>query len=149
MKSFLCINKKPICRWTKIPQGTFFEGNIPIGYDLGICPGEAYMVIDVDRHGVINGFDSIPSELKQELNNTLHYPTRNNGMHYWFKNTSKKTLANKTSGLGIDLRIEDKGYVIWYKDGDIRDYISQIKEPTSDMNSWVESMFSRLSRIRK
>lgn len=145
MKSFLVKDKKPIIRWGSLPDETYFEGNVPEGYSLAISPWgyDGYVIIDVDRHEDKNGFDAIPQELKGELSQTLHYPTKNNGMHYWVKYTGSLPLANKTSGLGIDLRT-NKGYVVWYPKTDIRDHIKngEIKESSERLNKWLEKLFS-------
>lgn len=142
MKSFLTKDKRPIIKWTKLPDNTFYEGTIPSGYTLAVCPGEGYFVIDIDRHGDKCGFDYIPKYISIELEKTFHYPTKNNGMHYWFKYTGNKTLLNKPSGIGIDLRCDNKGYVCFYKEGDPRDYIHLIKESSEIINTWIETYFS-------
>lgn len=139
MKSFLCKGKKPIIKWTYLPHNVFYEGEVPKGYTLGIVPTPGYIIVDVDRHGDKDGFLNIPEHLKIELDSTLNYPSKNNGRHYWFKNTGE-WLGNKSSNLGIDLRT-DKGYVIWYKDKDIRAYKHLIQETTTDMNEWLNSLF--------
>ena len=145
MKSFLCKGKKPIIRWGKLPDNTFFEGDVPDGYNLAISLWgyEGYIVIDVDKHGNTNGFDNIPHELRNELHKTLNYATKNNGMHFWVKYTGEKPLANKASGQGIDLRT-NKGYVIWYPRDtkDIRECLHEIKESSAELNSWLEKLFS-------
>jgi len=140
MKSFLAKNKKPIIRWTLLPEETYFEGSVPEGYSLGISPGPGYIVVDVDRHGDIDGFDNVPRRFRDELDNTLHYTTKNNGGHFWFKYSGSGYLGNKTSKLGIDLRT-DKGYVVWYIDGDIRDRMDDIKETSAELNAWLEGLF--------
>jgi hypothetical protein len=141
MRSFLLKAKKPICKWGSLPPNTFFEGEIPEGYSLAVSPSENYIVIDVDRHGDIDGVNNIPDNLMYELLKTLHYPTKNNGYHYWFKYTGNKELANKTSGLGIDLRT-NKGYVVYYPKNDIRDQLHLIKPTSTHMNKWLEKLFS-------
>lgn len=123
-----------------LPHGTFYEGELPSGYSLAITPSEGYVIIDVDKHGDINGFDSIPEELKEELSNTLHYPTKNEGMHYWVKYTGDNKLANKASNRGIDLRTS-KGYVVWYPTEDVRELIKNVKESSKELNTWLEELF--------
>lgn len=140
MRSFLLKDKKPICKWGMISDETYFEGIIPDGYGLAICPNDPYIILDVDKHGDINGFDNVPDHIKDELKSDFYYDTKNGGKHYWLEYTGNKSLMNKTSGLGIDLRTS-KGYVKWYLEGDIRDYIHLI-EPTSELlNIWLESLF--------
>ena len=141
MKSFLLKDKRPTIMWGKILHGSFFEGNVPEGYGLAICPSEGYVILDIDRHGSINGFDNVPLDIKSLLEAHFSYPTKNNGMHVWLKYTGDKALVNKASGLGIDLRTH-KGYVKWYLPGDVRDYMDSIKETCSVMNEWLEKLFS-------
>lgn len=140
MKSFLLKAKKPIVKWGMIPDECYFEGEIPEGYGLAICPNAPYIILDVDRHGNINGANNIPRELFDELYYTLNYPTKNNGSHHWLKYTGVKELMNKPSGLGIDLRTY-KGYVKWYKDKDIRSYIHLINPTSETLNLWLEKLF--------
>jgi len=87
MKSFLLKGKKPIIRWGLLPNETYFEGKVPDGYNLAVSPwgNEGYIVIDVDRHGDQDGFDVIPTDIAVELRSTYCYPTKGNGMHFWFK----------------------------------------------------------------
>lgn len=142
MKSFLCRGKRPIIKWSQLPDNTFFEGNVPEGFSLAIVPGKGYIVVDVDRHGDVNGFDCIPPEIQTELNNTLFYRTKNNGMHYWLKfDNTEGYLGNKGNSKGVDLRVEFKGYVIWYPTTDIRGEIGLIKEPSSLLKTWLFSQF--------
>lgn len=142
MKSFLLKDKKPIIRWGSLPDEVYFEGNIPTGYSLAISPSSNYVVIDVDVHNdEINGFDNVPKTILRELNNTLNYPTKNKGRHYWVEYTGNKVLANKTSGLGIDLRT-NKGYVVWYLNDDVRQYLHTINKTSTKLNNWLEKLFS-------
>ena len=140
MKSFLLIDKKPTILWSKVPDNYFFEGPIPEGYSLAICPSAPYIVLDVDNHGNISGFDNIPLCILSELENHFGYSTKNNGHHYWLKYSGKEHLMNKTSKLGLDLRT-NKGYVRWVAPGDVRDYINLIKETSETMNIWLEKLF--------
>lgn len=148
MKSFLLnIHNKPIIPWGNLPDGFFYEGKIPENYHLAVCPGE-YIVVDVDRHGDKDGFESIPENIFKELEDSFHYPTKNNGCHYWLKYTGNKTLLNKASGLGIDLRIGENenngGYVKWHPRNsmDIREQTNLIQKSSSTMNNWLETLFS-------
>ena len=142
MKSFLLIKKRPIIKWSMLPDETYFEGTVPEGFSLAVVPSEGYVVIDVDRHGNIDGFDNIPDDLLFEIKNTLTYKTKNNGLHAWFKYTGTKSLANKTSGLGIDLRVGQKGYVVWYPKEDVRDCIHGVNRTSKELNNWLEKLFS-------
>jgi hypothetical protein len=141
MKSFLTKGKRPIVKWGMLPDGTYFEGTVPEGFSLAVSPSKGTVIIDVDRHGKIDGFDNIPESLNFELSQTLSYPTKNNGVHYWFDYTGTKPLGNKTSGVGIDLRT-NKGYVIWYPKGDVRHYMLAVKPSSKEMNTWLEKLFS-------
>jgi len=149
MKSFLLKGKKPIISWGMLPDNIFYEGAIPKKYNLAVCPSYGTVVIDVDRHGKIDGFDNIPRNLYKELLKTYSYPTKNDGRHYWIKYTGTKLLKNKASNLGIDLRIGAKGtnnggYVVYYpaENGeDIRHKIKLINPSSKELNSWLEKLF--------
>ena len=149
MKSFLVKNKRPICKWTLVPDGIMFKYKAPEGYDIAITPGLGNIVIDVDRHGDLNGFDEIPKRLADELDQTLNYKTRNNGKHFWFRYTGNKTLACKPSGIGVDLRIDNRGYVVWYNDKPIEDCLHKMKDTSEDMNKWIESLFEAKTKIKR
>ena len=140
MRTFLVKNKIPQVRWSKIPDNTYFEGNVPESYSLAISPSKGYVILDVDKHGDISGDNNIPFDIKLELKKTLNYPTKGNGMHYWLKYTGDKELTNKPSGLGIDLRTE-RGYVVWYKLEDIRDCLNLIRESSPNLNKWLQDLF--------
>ena len=156
MKSFLIKDKTdtskayPIIKWGMLPDDIFFEGSIPNGYSLAVCPHQPYIIVDVDRHeGSKDGFNNIPEELKEELLHTFNYPTKHNGRHYWFYYTGTNSLLNKASGLGIDIRIGAKednsgGYVIWHPRDtmDIRTKIFEINDTSKKMNLWLEKLFS-------
>lgn len=147
MKSFLLKGKKPLISWGLQKDNTFYEGKVPDGYKLAVNPSKGFIVIDVDRHGKIDGFDNIPQHLKEELSNTFHYDTKNNGMHYWFKYTGNRPLANKASNLGIDLRVgpsngNNGGYAVYYSNNDIREQLHLIKDSSKELNVWLESIFS-------
>lgn len=142
MKSFLLKDKKPILKWGAVPDEIYFEGKVPEGYSLAISPHDPYIILDIDKHGEVDGFNSIPQVLFIELlNHHFSYPTKNNGLHIWLKYSGNKTLANKASGLGVDLRTS-KGYVKWYLDKDIRSYIHLIKDTSPELNEWLEKLFS-------
>lgn len=140
MKSFLLKNNKPILKWGQIPDGHFFEGNIPEGYSLAVSPSSPYVILDVDVKNV-NGFKIIPKEILTELNRTFNYTTKSGGRHYWIKYTGDKPLFNRATKYGIDLRTH-KGYVRWYSKKDIRDCIFLIKDSTPILNEFLEKFFS-------
>lgn len=141
MKSFLLREKKPLIKWSMLPDGIFFEGAVPSGFNLAVTPSKGTIIIDVDQHGDISGFDNIPHLIQLELDQTFNYNTKNNGKHYWFKYLGNKELANKTSGLGFDLRTH-KGYVVYYPDNDIREQMHLVKESSDNLNQWLEKHFS-------
>jgi len=149
MRSFLLKNNRPIVSWGMLEEGTLFKGDIPEGYDLAVNPHYPYIIIDVDKHqNKKNGFDIIPEHLKQELSNTLNYPTKNNGRHYWFYYTGNSDLPNKASGLGIDLRVwsSDKnngGYVKWHPRNTMRieDVLWMAQPSSKKMNEWIDHLF--------
>jgi len=143
MKSFLLRDKKPTVKWSMVPDEIYFEGDVPEGYGLAICPHDPYVILDIDKHGEIDGFSNIPSNISEELKTHFGYPTKNNGRHIWLYYTGTEVLMNKASGLGIDLRTS-KGYVKWYLDNDIRKYIHLIN-PTSDvLNNWLNNLFLKV-----
>jgi hypothetical protein len=142
MKSFLLRGKRPIIRWSLLPDETYFEGNVPEGYNLAVMPSKGYVVVDVDRHGDIDGFEAIPHELRNELHETFNYKTKNNGMHFWFKYSGENYLGNKASGVGIDLRVGCKGYVVWYPKEDVRSVMDKVNDTSDEMNKWLEKLFS-------
>jgi len=148
MRSFLLKNGKPLVVWGLIPDHTLYEGKIPEGYDLAINPHEPYIIIDVDRHGKKDGFDYIPIEIQKELNLTFNYPTKNNGRHYWIYYTGNKTLPNKASGIGIDLRVwntsnTNGGYVKWHPRNaiKIKDVLWSAQPSSKNLNKWIENLF--------
>lgn len=147
MRSFLLRNGKPLIKWGLLPDNTLYEGEIPEGYDLAINPHYPYIIIDVDRHNK-DGFLNIPEYLKSELDSTLHYPTKHNGMHYWFYYTGDKSLPNKASKLGIDLRVwnnkdNNGGYVKWHPRDTINiiDVLWQAQQTSKELNDWIEKLF--------
>ncbi|MEG7787052.1 hypothetical protein U2388_14995, partial [Listeria monocytogenes] len=85
-------DKVPQILWSLLPNEIYFEGKVPEGYQLAISPSGNYIVIDVDvnEEKNKNGFNNIPQELLEELYSTLHYKTKRNGRHFWFKYTGNK-----------------------------------------------------------
>lgn len=143
MKSFISKGKLPICKWGALPDNIFFEGNVPDGYSLCIVPSGEYIVLDVDRHGKEDGFDHIPNNILEELEKTFHYPTKNNGVHYWLKSKDNAEMVNKNSGFSMDLRCHYKGYVVWYHEGDVRDYLDEINYTSPELDAWLKELFKR------
>ena len=146
MKSFLLKGKVPIIKWSMLPDETYFEGHLPEGYSLAVMPSEGYVVVDVDRHGDIDGWDVIPENIRFELAQTLKYTTKNNGYHFWLKYSGESYLGNKASGFGIDLRVGCKGYVVWYPKEDVRSLIHTVKDSSEEMNRWLEKLFSYVDK---
>jgi hypothetical protein len=127
--------------WTMLKEDSYFEGPVPEGYRLCASPSKGYVILDVDRHDGKDGFENIPIKIIDELEQTFHYPTKNNGVHYWLRYSGSKPLGNKTSGQGYDLRTE-KGYVCYYMNDDIRDNLHLIKETSPELNKFLETWFS-------
>jgi len=152
MKTFLLKNNVPIIKWGLLPDNVFFEGKIIEGYDLAVAPNQPYIIIDVDRHGKVDGFTNLPKNLLSELKATFSYPTKNNGRHYWFWYTGDNVLMNKASNQGIDLRIganeNNGGYVKWHpRDSmDIREQLDKINETSPNMNKWLVSLFGYVNK---
>jgi len=147
VKSFLLKNKKPIIKWSLVKDETYFEGNVPEGFGLAICPNAPYVILDIDDHEGKCGFNNIPYLIQIELAEHFGYQTNSGGQHIWLKYTGNQELANKTSGLHIDLRTHN-GYVKWYLDGDIRDYINEVKETSKRLNKWLEELFSYNEQVK-
>jgi hypothetical protein len=142
MKSFILKGKQPIIKWGRIPHGTFFEGSVPEGYSLAICPNDPYIILDIDLKPELNGYHNIPIEIYNILFKIhFHYKTKSGGSHIWLKYTGNKQLKNRATKLGLDLRTSS-GYVKWYLDGDIRNHIDDIKETNEELNNWLENLFA-------
>ena len=149
MKSFLLKNNVPIVKWGLIPDNTFFQGNVPDGYDLAVCPSGSYVILDVDVKDDKNGFNHIPEEDLKELNYSFHYNTKSGGAHYWLDYTGDKILLNKSTPLGLDLRIgknektgNNGGYVKYRYNKDIRECTHLIKKTGKELNEFLEKLFS-------
>lgn len=149
MRSFLVKDKKPLWKWRDIPEGVTYCGQLPEGYDLAISPGPGIIVVDIDMHGKVDGYDTIPNEIMVELSQTLFYKTRGNGTHCWFRYTGNEILPNKTSNLGIDIRVESKGYVVWYHNREIESCLDEINFTSKLMNEWIESIFKAKTKLKR
>ena len=145
MKSFLLKDNKPIVKWSMIPDNTFFEGTVPEGYALAVAPSDNYIILDVDEKNGKSGHSHIPLNIYNELLETFNYKTKSGGSHYWIKYTGDKTLLNKATSLGLDLRVAKgsyaMGYVKYPHSVDIRQCIHLIKESSPELNVWLESLF--------
>ncbi len=147
MRTFLLKDKIPICKWGQLPPNTYFIGNIPNGYTLAASPSSPYIVLDVDKKEGKNGFDYIDINVLNELNKTFNYTTKHGGRHFWLKYTGNKSLVNRATPYGIDLRTE-KGYVAFYSKRDIRDCIPEMKETNLIINNFLEEFFTHEIRDR-
>lgn len=143
MKSFLLKEKTPICKWGSLPDNSFFQGDVPKGYQLAVTPGIGRIVVDVDVNlsKNKNGFIHIPNFILEELEKSYNYNTKSGGKHYWLNYTGEHILQNKTSGLNIDLRVNNKGYVVYYPNNNILDYLHLINFTSPIMNEWLFKLF--------
>lgn len=148
MKSFLLKNNIPTIKWGLLPDNTFFQGNVPDGYDLAVCPSGSYIVLDVDVKNGKNGYSNIPPNVLGELIHTFWYETKSGGSHYWLDYTGDKVLLNKSTPLGLDLRIgknektgNNGGYVKYRYNKDIRECIYLIKKTGKELNEFLENLF--------
>lgn len=151
MKTFLLKGKQPIIKFSMLPDNTFFEGTIPDGYSLAICPSnERQIVVDVDkREGGKNGFNSIPKNILKELEKTFNYPTKSGGKHFFLNYTGLELLKNTSTLEGIDLRIgknkktgNNGGYVRYNHPEDIRNCLHFINNTSLELNKWLELLFT-------
>lgn len=147
MRSFLVRNKQPIIKWSLLPDGIMFKGEIPDNWDLAIVPGPEYIILDVDKHNGKNGFDHIPSDIYNELEKSFNYVTKNGGRHYWLKYTGDVKLPNKTSKIFCDLRNKD-GYVVFYPRDDIKNHEHKIQKTSSNLNKWLEETFYYVNKTK-
>jgi len=151
MKSFLLKDNKPIIKWGMLPNNTFFEGNIPEGYALAVCPSGNIVILDIDKKGIKNGYEYIPMHIKVELDNTFNYKTKSGGEHCWIEYTGNKVLKNTSTEYGLDLRIGAKGsnsggYVKYRHNVDIRECVHLIKPSSENLNLWLERLFSSVNK---
>lgn len=147
MKSFLLKNNIPVISWGSLPNETFFEGDVPEGYSLAVCPSENIVILDVDNKNGKCGWENIPHLIRIELDATFNYFTKSGGAHFWIKYTGNKTLKNTSTKYGLDLRIGAKknnagGYVKYHHDIDIRKQTHLIREASLQMNLFLEKLFS-------
>jgi len=155
MKSFLLKDNKPIVKWSMIPDNTFFEGKVPEGYALAVAPSDNYVILDVDVKNGKNGFIHIleTKGIIDELGKTFHYSTKSGGEHYWINYTGDKTLLNKATKYGLDLRVAKgsyaMGYVKYPHNVDIRQCIPLINKSSMELNVWLESLFQGVKTYEK
>ena len=126
-----------------LPQGKHFEGDLPSGFSLAISPSPGIVIIDFDVKNDKNAFDHVPTDILKELEQTFNYHTSNGkGKHFWCKYTGNKTLLNRATKNGIDLRVSERGYVKYHYHTDIRKCIHLIKNSSESLNLWLEGLFS-------
>jgi hypothetical protein len=143
MKSFLLNSKTntPTLKWGLIPKDTHFIGDVPEGHYLAVSPSDNYIVVDIDNKPKGCGFDNIPLDIMDELEQSLHYTTKSRGMHVFLLYTGDKKLINRTSNIFVDLRT-NKGYVRYYHNVPIQECMHLIKETSKDLNLWIENLFA-------
>lgn len=143
MKSFLldARTNTPIIKWGLIPDNTYFIGDVPKGFFLAVSPSDNYIVVDIDNKPKGCGFDHIPLEIMDELEQSFHYTTKSGGMHIFLKYTGNRQLINRTSNIFVDLRTS-KGYVRYYHNIPIQECEHLIKETSKELNLWLEKLFS-------
>ena len=147
MKSFLLKSNKPIVKWGQLKNNTFYEGVVPEGFALAVAPSGNYVVVDVDVKNGKNGYEFIPSLVLLELKETFWYKTKSGGAHFWLEYSGDKTLVNRATQYGIDLRIGASkascgGYVKYNHSTDIRECVHLIKQTTPLVNKFLERLFS-------
>ena len=152
MKSFLLKNNIPILKWSLVPNEVYFEGNVPEGYALAVCPSENIIILDVDVKNGKNGFLNIPDKIFLEIEKTFNYYTKSGGKHYFINYTGNKVLLNTSTKYGLDLRIGAKpgnsgGYVKWNHHTDIRHCIHLINESSNEANQWLEGLFQGVKQL--
>lgn len=151
MKTFLLKNKIPTIKFSMLPDGVFYEGELPgEEYTLAVCPtNEKMVIVDIDcKENKLNGYDYISKDIFNELIQSFHYKTKSGGMHIFLHYTGNKVLLNTTSKFAIDLRVgknsltgNNGGYVSYNGPKDIRQCIHLIKESSNELNKWLESLF--------
>lgn len=135
-----------------LPDETYFEGVVPEGYDLAVCPSGNIVILDVDVKNGKNGFEYIPYTIKEELRKSFYYDTKSGGRHYWIEYTGDKALLNTSTKYGLDLRIGAKkgnagGYVKYHHNIDIRQCVTLIKPSSKELNEWLEKLFCGVNNI--
>jgi hypothetical protein len=146
MKSFLLRDNHPTIRWSMLEDNVFYEGAIPEGYDLAVCPSGSLVVLDVDVKNGKNGFEHIPKSILNELEKSFNYLTRSGGRHYWLNYLGNETLKNTSTEYGLDLRRgkvgqNNGGYVKFVHTEDIRNCLHLINPTSKRLNLWLEGLF--------
>lgn len=75
---------------------------------------DKFFVIDVDRHGEVDGMESIKNLNHDEwFKNTLTEKTAHNGYHFFFQKPTDFTVAQNIGFLpGVDLKAHENNYVV-------------------------------------
>jgi hypothetical protein len=150
MKSFLLKSGHPTIKFSLLPDNTFYEGIIPEGFDLAICPtNEKQVILDVDLKNGKDGYSNIPMLIMLELQDTFNYKTKSGGAHYYLNYTGDKLLKNCATELGLDLRIGANkatknagGYVKFNGSIPVKEIEPLIKQTSPNLNLWLEKLFS-------
>ena len=144
--------KKTIDKWFHPDDGNF------IGYNIGIACGRegGAFVIDVDRHGEIDGQAVL--DALQEANGTLPpcpiAKTPNNGFHYYFTWQEHAAQSTGKIGKGIDTRggesMTCKGHVVAFPsivNGKMYEWTEMHAVP--DIPPWIMEKMGVLWKPRK
>jgi hypothetical protein len=150
MKSFLLKSGHPVIKFSLLPDNTFYEGIIPEGFDLAICPSnEKQVILDVDLKNGKDGYSNIPMLIMLELQDTFNYKTKSGGAHYYLNYTGNKLLKNCATEYGLDLRIGANkatknagGYVKYNGSIPVKEIEPLIKQTSPNLNLWLEKLFS-------
>lgn len=151
MKSFLLNSQNtPIIRWSLLENGIFYQGEIPKGFGLAICPtNERQVILDVDVKNGKNGFNYIPSVVLAELELTFNYSTKSGGHHYFLNYSGSKLLMNTSTSKGLDLRIGANkktknagGYCKYNGNIPVEQIEPLIKKTSPRMNLFLEKLFT-------
>jgi hypothetical protein len=150
MKTFLLKSGHPTIKFSLLPDNTFYEGIIPEGFDLAICPtNEKQIILDVDLKNGKDGYSNIPMLIMLELQDTFNYKTKSGGAHYYLNYTGNKLLKNCATELGLDLRIGANkatknagGYVKYNGSIPVKEIELLIKQTSPNLNLWLEKLFS-------
>ncbi len=157
MKSFLLKSGHPTIKFSLLPDNTFYEGTIPEGFDLAICPtNEKQIILDVDVKNGKDGYSNIPMLIMLELQNTFNYKTKSGGAHFFLNYTGNKVLLNTSTALGLDLRIGANkvtknagGYVKYNGSISAKEIEPLIKLTSPELNIWLEKLFSGVNYKEK
>lgn len=149
MKSFLLKNNHPTVKWSMVPDNCFYEGTVPEGFDLAICPSnEKQVILDVDVKNGKDGYSNIPMLIMLELQETFNYKTKSGGAHYFLNYTGNKVLLNTSTKYGLDLRIGANtatknagGYVKYNGNIPVKNIEPLIKSTSTKLNAWLEKLF--------